>query len=185
MQMPQLKAFSNSSPRLDELFLDTTYCNRKYTLPTQKEAISAAIKVAERELVTSKKGANNKTLFLFGSYTIGKEKIYVSVAEALKKKVYVDKRRYRILSSLEWPKERMQIFTTDKTETNLWVVPLGSVNFKQMQDHLEESNMAKSKKSLTAPYRRVVGFKPTGECLSSSILHIHIFRLISLILDPF
>lgn len=172
MQMPQLKAFSNSALRLDELFLDTTYCNKKYTLPTQEEAISAAIKVADKEVAISKKGKNNKTLFLFGSYTIGKEKIYVSVAEHLKKKVYVDKRRYRILSSLEWPKERMQIFTTDKTETNLWVVPLGTVNFKQMQDHLEESNKSNSKKALTAPYGRVVGFKPTGKYLSSYCLVI-------------
>ena len=174
MQMPQLKAFSNSSPRLDELFLDTTYCNKKYTLPTQEEAISAAIKVADKEVATSKKVKNNKTLFLFGSYTIGKEKIYVSVAEHLKKKVYVDKRRYRILSSLEWPKKRMQIFTTDKTETNLWVVPLGTVNFKQMQDHLEESNKANSKKALTAPYCRVVGFKPTGKYRIFLLLYTHV-----------
>ena len=93
---------------------------------------------------------------------IGKERIYVSVAQHLKQKVYVDRRRYRILSSLEWPKEQMQIFTTDKTETNLWVVPLGSVNFKQMPDYLDEGNSNKNK-AFTAPYTRVVGFRPTGE----------------------
>lgn len=125
MQMPQLRAFSNSNPRLDELFLDTTYCNKKYTLPTQKEAINAAIEVAEHEMAISKKDVKMKTLFLFGSYTIGKERIYLSVAERLKMKVYVDSRRFRILSSLEWPKERMQMFTTNKSETCLWVVPLG------------------------------------------------------------
>ena len=111
MGIPQLRAFNNLSPRLDEIFLDTTYCNKKYTLPTQDEAISAAIEVATKEMQSSKK---EKTLFLFGSYTIGKEKIYLSVAEHLKKKVYVDSRRYRILSALEWPRQRMQIFTTDK-----------------------------------------------------------------------
>jgi len=159
MGMPRLRAFGNSSPRLDELFLDTTYCNKKYTLPTQEEAIRAAIEVAEKEMATSKKNKNMKTLFLFGSYTIGKERIYISVAEHLKMKVYVDSRRYRILSSLEWPKERMQIFTTDKTETSLWVVPLGSVNHKQMRDHLEDAN---KNKVFAAPYGRAVGFRPTG-----------------------
>ena len=117
LNMPQLRAFSNSSPRLDELFLDTTYCNKKYTLPTQEEAIGAAVEVAEREMAISKKDAKNKTLFLFGSYTIGKERIYLSVAEHLKLKVYVDSRRFRILSALEWPKERLRIFTTNKSET--------------------------------------------------------------------
>lgn len=63
MQMTQLRNFSNSSPRLDEIFFDTTYCNSKYTLPTQEEAISAAIEVAEKEMAISKK---EKTLFLFG-----------------------------------------------------------------------------------------------------------------------
>lgn len=160
MQMPQLRAFGNSNPRLDELFLDTTYCNKKYSLPTQQEAISAAIEVAEHEMAISKKDVKMKTLFLFGSYTIGKERIYLSVAERLKMKVYVDSRRYRILSSLEWPKERMQMFTTNKAESCIWVVPLGTVNFKQMVDHLEEGNKTKA---FTAPYSRVVGFRPTGE----------------------
>mmetsp|Transcript_29594 Transcript_29594/g.66393 ORF Transcript_29594/g.66393 Transcript_29594/m.66393 type:complete len:160 (+) Transcript_29594:522-1001(+) len=74
-------------------------------------------------------------------------------------KVYVDKRRYRILSSLDWRRERMGMFTTDRSETCLWVVPLGSVNHGQMQEYLDESNKTKA---FTAPYRRVVGFKPTG-----------------------
>jgi len=114
---------------------------------------------AQQEMTTSKEDIKHKTLFLFGSYTIGKEKIYLSVAEKLKMKVYVDSRRYRILSALEWPKERMQVFTKNKSESSLWVVPLGSINFKQMRDYLDEGN---KNKAFTAPYGRVVGFRPTG-----------------------
>ena len=168
MQVPQLLSFSNGSSRLDEIFLDTTYCDVKYTLPTQAEAIRAAIEVAEKEMLASKKDKSSKTLFLFGSYTIGKERIYMSVAEHLQMKVFVDTRRYQILSSLEWPKERMQMFTTNKSDTNLWVVPLGSVNFKQMPDYLEEAN---KNKVFVAPYGRIVGFRPTGE-ISSIILPV-------------
>ena len=102
LQIPQIRSLSTLSPRLDELFLDTTYCDKKYRLPTQEEAIAAAVAVAEEEM---RKSSN--TLFLFGSYTIGKEKIYLSVAQHLKKKVYVDSRRLRILKALGWPKERM------------------------------------------------------------------------------
>jgi DNA cross-link repair 1A protein len=160
MRVPQLRAFGgNSSMRLDELFLDTTYCDAKYTLPTQEDAIRAAIEVAARETDISKRDKSMKTLFLFGSYTIGKEKIYTSVAESLKSKVYVDSRRYRILSQI-FTNERMRLFTTIKSETNLWVVPLGSVNFKQMNDYIDEGN---KNKVFTQPYGRVVGFRPTGK----------------------
>lgn len=169
MQVPQLLAFSNGSSRLDEIFLDTTYCDAKYTLPTQEDAISAAIEVAEKEMITSNKDKTSKTLFLFGSYTIGKEKIYMSVAEHMKMKVYVDSRRYQIITSLELPKERMEMFTMDKSETNLWVVPLGSVNFKQMPDYLKEAN---KNKAFVAPFGRVVGFRPTGE---KSMSHEQLF----------
>ncbi len=159
LAIPQIRAMSELTPRLDELFLDTTYCNPKYELPTQEEAIRAAIEVASEEMEKSKRGS--KTLFLFGSYTIGKEKIYLSVAQHLKKKVYVDSRRLRILKALGWPKERMDIFTTKKDETCIWVVPLGKVNFKDMPDFLEQANNSKTGKALTANYERVVGFRPT------------------------
>jgi DNA cross-link repair 1A protein len=53
MEMPQLRAFSTMKPRLDEIFLDTTYCDPKYTLPTQNEVIAAAIKVVKDEISTA------------------------------------------------------------------------------------------------------------------------------------
>ena len=165
MSMPQLRSFSNMNPRLDEIFLDTTYCDPKYTLPTQDAAIAAAIKVVKDEMSTAEM-MGTKTLLLFGSYTIGKEKIYLSVAEYLKTKVYVDKRRYRILSALEWPKERMDLFTTVKSESYLWVVPLGHVNFKKMPEYLEDGN--KNRPVFAKPYGRVVGFRPTGWTYSAS-----------------
>ena len=164
LDIPQIRALSALSPRLDELFLDTTYCNPKYALPTQEEAIAAAINVASEEMDKSKRGS--KTLFLFGSYTIGKEKIYLSVARHLKKKIYVDSRRLRILKALDWSNEIMSIFTTKKDESCLWIVPLGKVNFKDMPDFLEQANNSKAGKALTAKYDRVVGFRPTGWTLT-------------------
>ena len=165
MAMPQLRAFSNMKPRLDEIFLDTTYCDPKYTLPTQDAAIAATIKVVKEEMSTAKM-MGTKSLLLFGSYTIGKEKIYLSVAKYLQTKVFVDKRRYRILSALEWPKERMNLFTTVKSESYLWVVPLGHANFKKLPEYLEDGN--KNKPVFQKQYGRVVGFRPTGWTYSAT-----------------
>jgi hypothetical protein len=82
MKCAPLHAFSTLQVRLDDLLLNTTYCDEKYTLPTQAEAIRATIEVAEKEWELSKR-LGQRTLFLFGAYTIGKEKIYLSVVEQL------------------------------------------------------------------------------------------------------
>jgi len=65
MKMPQLKAFSNANPRLNEIFLDTTYCDKKYSLPTQAEAIEATITAVEEELAMAKKRKNEDTLLVW------------------------------------------------------------------------------------------------------------------------
>ena len=38
-----LKDFITHKIRLDDLFRDTTYCDKKYHLPTQEEAITATV----------------------------------------------------------------------------------------------------------------------------------------------
>jgi DNA cross-link repair 1A protein len=59
---------------LDELFLDTTYCNPKYDLPTQAECIQGAVDKAVKE-VEEARLQKQRLLMLFGSYTIGKEAV--------------------------------------------------------------------------------------------------------------
>lgn len=155
---PPLRAMSNKQMALDELFLDTTYCNEKYTLPNQKVAINAAIEVAIRE-VNEARSRDERILMIFGAYTIGKERIYLSVAERLKMKVYVDTRRYRILSALEWSPEKLALLTTKRSESNLWVVPLGHINMKKMPPYIHGLSQAKNP---SQTYDRVIGFRPTG-----------------------
>jgi hypothetical protein len=120
MTQAPLRPFARGECLLDEIFLDTTYCDPKYTLPTQKEAIEETIKVAKQEVARAKQ-SKSKILILFGAYTIGKERIYLSVAEALGMKVYVDRRRFRILSALGWPEEKLAILTTRPEESIIWV----------------------------------------------------------------
>lgn len=155
--LPLIKTL-NQHPQLDELFLDTTYCNAKYTLPAQDIAIKATVECAVREAqqAMSKK---ERLLLLFGAYTIGKERIYLSVAERLGTKVYVDSQRYKVLAALEWPEERMAMLTTKKDESNLWVVPLLHINMKRLPPYLYGLSQAKNP---LRKYDRVAGFRPTG-----------------------
>jgi DNA cross-link repair 1A protein len=113
-----LRPFFDRTQNLDEIFLDTTYCDPKYSLPDQQEAIKETVKVAIEQVGLSKRN-KDRTLMLFGAYTIGKERIYLSVAEKLGLKVFVDSRRYRILKALEWPSESIAMLTTRPEETIL------------------------------------------------------------------
>lgn len=117
-----LRPFARGEVVLDELFLDTTYCDPMYAFPSQSRIIEETVNVAVKEVAFMKK-TKRSFLLLFGAYTIGKERVYMAVAECLGVKVYVEPRRFRTLSALEWPQEQLSLFTTRPEDTFLWVVP--------------------------------------------------------------
>jgi DNA cross-link repair 1A protein len=157
------KLWSNGSSerRIDDIFLDTTYCDPQYALPSQEECIAAVEKVAIDE-IQSAKSEKTRILMLFGAYTIGKEIVYLSVAKRLGLKVYVDNRRYRVLEALNWPKNDLAILTKNPQETIIWVVPLGHVNMKKMSTYISIR-----RGRFCCDFDRVIGFRPTGWSLSS------------------
>lgn len=63
------------------LILDTTYCNPQCDFPKQEAVIQFVIDAIQAEAF------NPKTLFLIGSYTIGKERLFIEVARVLPKKI--------------------------------------------------------------------------------------------------
>lgn len=55
------------------LILDTTYCSPEHAFPSQAEAVRFVA-----DTVRAESGANgHRTLFLFGTYTIGKERVFL------------------------------------------------------------------------------------------------------------
>jgi DNA cross-link repair 1A protein len=158
---PVVMTVLGSRYRIDDLFLDTTYCDPKYVLPTQAEAIQAAVETAVREVLKYEK---MRLLLVFGAYTIGKERIYLSVAKRLNKKVYVDKRRFRILQAVLGD-EDLKWITTDPEESMLWVVPLGHVNMKKLHMYC---SVKVGKKELV--FDKIVGFRPTGWSLAKGTI---------------
>jgi len=155
---PFLRPFWQGKVSLDEIFLDTTYCDPKYTFPTQQKAIEATVTTALQEFEQAQR-SDQRLLLLFGAYTIGKENVYMAVADRLKSKVYVDHRRRNIARALAdsrcWSADRLERLTTNPRETNLWVVPMSHVNLKKLPSYLTDE-----KKKLS--FDRVVGFRPTG-----------------------
>ena len=143
--------------RLNELYLDTTYCDAKYNFPAQRQSIDAALQCVKLEGM----GENNDTLFVFGAYTIGKEKIFMSVAKAFGKKIFVDGRRDKVLRTF-LSEEDAKLLTRDRNETNVWVVGLGGIVNKGLKESLDDANKRGGGGLRGQRYSRVVGFRPSG-----------------------
>ncbi|XP_021276247.1 DNA cross-link repair protein SNM1 [Herrania umbratica] len=130
------------------LILDTTYCNPQYDFPKQEAVIQFVIEAIQAEAF------NPKTLFLIGSYTIGKERLFLEVARVLRRKVYVTAAKFRLLECLGFSEEDMRWFTLNEQESQIHVVPMWTLaSFKRLK-HI--SNQYAGRFSL------IVAFSPTG-----------------------
>ncbi|KAK1414124.1 hypothetical protein QVD17_29865 [Tagetes erecta] len=134
--------------RVHTLVLDTTYCDPQYDFPKQEAVIQYVLEAIQAEAF------NPKTLFLIGSYTIGKERVFMEVARVLRKKIYVTAAKMRVLECLGMPKEDMQWLTLDERESHIHVVPMWTLaNFKRLK-HVSNMYMGR--------YSLIVAFSPTG-----------------------
>ncbi|KAG0630723.1 hypothetical protein M758_1G199900 [Ceratodon purpureus] len=134
--------------RITTLILDTTYCDPQYDFPLQDSVIQFVIDAIEAEAF------NAKTLFLIGTYTIGKERIFLEVGKALKKYVYVGKAKQRLLDCMDLAEEDKRWLTTKDQQSHIHVVPLWSVaSFKRM---------GSISRHYHGRYNSIVAFSPTG-----------------------
>ena len=76
-----------SSPALRSLVgraiahLDTTYCAPQHVFPLQQDVVQTVVELCVREDNTARRAGRSPPLFVFGSYTIGKERVFVEVCE--------------------------------------------------------------------------------------------------------
>jgi len=161
LRQPALRPFFSGEQRLDEIYLDTTYCDPRYDFPTQQAAVDAIVDTAVREVEQAQR-AGLRLLLVFGAYTIGKEQVYWSVADRLQvSKVHVDSRRRGTARALVdggcWTRERLERLTTRASESSLWVVPMSHITLSKLPEYLNPRL-----------FDRVVGFRPTGWSLNKN-----------------
>ncbi|KAL6752292.1 beta-lactamase-like protein [Haematococcus lacustris] len=149
-EQPELQALRGSRCRL---VLDTTYCDPQYCFPSQEETLRYTLEAVKAEAF------NPRCLFVFGTYTIGKERLFLEVARALNKKVYVNKEKMQILSCCNLAPDYMRLLTTNHMETNLHAVPLFKVNMEGLGAIMAGYN---------GRYSTVVGVQPTGWAMERS-----------------
>ncbi|GAB6024929.1 DNA cross-link repair 1A protein, variant 2 [Chamberlinius hualienensis] len=136
-----------TSNKINIIFLDTTYCKPMYKFPDQQVVLEACVKLAIKHFAEDK-----KTLFVCGSYTIGKEKVFIEIAKALGLKVWANKDKMKVLNCLE-DHFLSSILTTDESEAHIHVLPLGNVNFNFLHQHLLKFQHR---------FNRVIGLAPSG-----------------------
>ncbi|KAF6724974.1 DNA cross-link repair 1A protein [Oryzias melastigma] len=140
--------------RVQTLYLDTTYCSPEYTFPRQQEVINFAANRAFESVTL-----NPRTLVVCGSYSVGKEKVFLALAEVLGSKVCLSKDKYNTMCCLESEQIKKQI-TTDWKGAQVHVLPMMHLNFKKLQDHLAR---------FSSQYDQLVAFKPTGWTFSQQV----------------
>ncbi|KAL4613008.1 DNA cross-link repair 1A protein-like [Arapaima gigas] len=135
--------------RVQTLYLDTTYCSPEYTFPSQQQVITFVANMAF-EYVT----LHPRTLVVCGAYSVGKEKVFLALAEVLGCKAGMSRDKFGIMSCLEL-EQLSQLVTTD------WSAARG------LRTHLRK---------FAATYDQVLAFKPTGWTFSSQFAGVEDIR---------
>ena len=141
---PLLRAAAGGALRC---VLDTTYADPQHTFPTQEEAVQSALDALRAELF------NPRALIVFGSYTIGKERLFLRAAEVAGRPVFAGAAKREVLACLDLPPADAARVTADDGATNLHVVPMALVTFKRMGELLSHYK---------GRFDTVIGFVPTG-----------------------
>ena len=98
---------------------------------------------------------NKGTLIIVGTYSLGKERIFIALARALGVKACVSQQKMAMLKMVA--PELLKDLTTSSHLTRLHVLPIGQLSKSRIRQHLSEN-----KKRLPS-YSSVLAWKPTGQ----------------------
>lgn len=101
---------------------------------------------------TSEKNNRGRLLVIVGTYSIGKERICLGIARALKSKIYAPPSKQRIVAALEDP-ELDALMTNDPRAAQVHMTPLFEIRADTLDDYL---------KDYFPHFTRAVGFRPSG-----------------------
>jgi len=101
---------------------------------------------------TGSKKERGRLLVVVGTYSIGKERICLGIAQTLDSKIYAPPGKQKICACLEDPELNARL-TTDPIAAQVHMTPLFEIRAETLQDYL---NVYKPH------FSRVVGFRPSG-----------------------
>ncbi|KAK2157546.1 hypothetical protein LSH36_189g05006, partial [Paralvinella palmiformis] len=120
-------------------------CKPAYCFPSQKTVIDISVNLSTKFIDYNPTG-----VIVVGSYTIGKERIFTAISEALDCKIYVTSEKRQILSCLE-DEQLLGRLTSNPREARVHVLPMQKLNYKGLSEYL-----------LQWSFDEVLAFEPTG-----------------------
>jgi len=104
-----------------------------------------------KALAPEKKG-RGRLLIVIGTYSIGKERVCLGIARAMKSKIYATAGKQRICAALEDP-ELTALLTNDPLEAQIHMQMIMEIRPETLADYLT---------SYKPHFSRIVGFRPSG-----------------------
>ncbi|KAI7880536.1 DRMBL-domain-containing protein [Lichtheimia hyalospora FSU 10163] len=95
----------------------------------------------------------SKVLVVVGTYTIGKEKVFLNIAKRLGSKIYVNEKKRKILVCQE-NNELDSLLVTNPHQAQVHVLPLGTLKIDLLESYL---------KSMRPHFTSLIAFLPTAQ----------------------
>lgn len=125
-EMEEYPEFWNNN--IDSIYLDTTYLSSRYAFFTQSDSISVILQYC-RDFIKSSTSSSGKHLIICGAYKIGKEKVWLRIAQDFNLKVWIDDERHKVMQCIE-NDEINAVLTRHAKDANIHVLPLGSISYQ-------------------------------------------------------
>lgn len=119
---------------------------------TEGTESTAIVKKEEAESQEIKPKVRGRLLVVIGTYSIGKERICLGIAKALKSKIFAPPGKMKICACLEDP-ELNALLTNNPYEAQVHMQTLMEIRAETLHDYLV---------TYKGHFQRVVGFRPTG-----------------------
>lgn len=120
---------------IDCIYLDTTYLSKKYAFQSQIDSIAELKYECNAFLKKNAAIGKERCLIVCGAYKIGKEKVWISIADEFGFNVYIDKERRKAMECLNDASVLAKL-TPNPNKANIHVLPLGNLNYQQMSQYL-------------------------------------------------
>lgn len=149
---------------LDIVYLDTTYLDPSRNFPSQKNVIDTCAEFCKLEQLRPPdrswftKIKPRRILVMVGTYTIGKERLAVGIAHAMRSNIWAPASKLKILHELDCPSLATLLDCNDGLQCQVHLVRMGELTI---------ANLENQWKFLQRHFTELIGFIPTGWTASS------------------
>lgn len=136
-EMEEYPEFWNND--IHTIYLDTTYLTSRYEFQTQSDSINELL-VQCHTFVNASVSSSGKPLIICGAYKVGKEKVWLRIAQEFDYKVWVDDGRRKAMECIK-NEDILGVLTRFAYDANIHVLPLGNVSY-QVFVHVDDCEMS-------------------------------------------